>query len=651
MDFGVARLSQSTKLTRAGSQLGTAAYMSPEQVEGAAVDKRTDVWSLGVVMYEMTTGLLPFPSDYEQAQFYAILNESPEPLSSVRTGVPKELERIAEKCMAKDVDDRYQTCTDLIVDLRGLQKAHSAATQRPSGSRRKPDQAVSTRAAKPSERPVTMTHVVLALAAGGLLAGAGAWMAKPSAPSASWVPDYEFSRLTWDAGLSYTPAISRDGRLIAYSSDRDGGGHLDIWVEQTNGGGRVQVTDYDSEDMDPVFSPDGSTLAFERGGDIHLVPALGGSARFLAANGSLPSFSPDGKIVSYASQDGRLMLVDLAGGEPKTLQSGFDWVFNSLWLPDGQSILFSAIKAPNNFDLWVSSVNGGELARTHLIRFQQSTLGLNDISLLPKWIEPGRSIVYGSAHGLWKVTLSIDPWGFSGRPEPLGFGPSNFRWASVAGDGTIAVAQMETETGIWSEPVGSPPDELQGLNLRSPTEPAAPSLSRIANRMAFVGRTGSRDVYIRDLATGEETNITNNRDRERAAVISADGMFVAYQSSWRDDSEIRVYSVESGQSRSLCEKCGIPNDWSLRNEYLLVSDGDPSVISRVSLADGERSELIRFGDGQSVGSARYSPDGRWIAFAERDDSSSISQILVAPADSKRPHFPARLHRDHRSRAG
>ena len=244
--------------------------------------------------------------------------------------------------------------------------------------------------------------------------------------------------------------------------------------------------------------------------------------------------------------------------------------------------------------------------------------------------------MYGSAHGLWKVNLSTDPWGFSGSPEPLGFGPSSLHYASVADNGTIALAQIDTETAIWSEPVRSPPELLQGSNLTSPTEPAAPSLSRTANRMAFVGRTGSTDVYIRDLSSGEETNITNNEDRERAAVISADGMFVAYESSSRDNSEIRIYSIESGQSRRLCKECGIPNDWSPGNDSLLVSDGDPSVISRVSLSDGERSEHIRFGDGQSVGNARYSPDGRWIAFGERDESNTVSQIFVAPAGSSGP---------------
>ena len=632
MDFGVARLSQSTRLTLAGSQLGTAAYMSPEQIEGAAVDGRTDIWSLGVLLYEMTAGLLPFPSEYEQAQFYAILNEAPEPLSSVRTGVPQELERIVDKCMAKAVDDRYQTCTDLIVDLRGLQRAYSTRTPSHTKSIGTSGPAVSTQVARPARQPLVIGRVVVALVAVGLLSGVGTWLAKPSAPALSWVPEYEFLRLTWDAGLSFAAAISRDGRLVAYSSDRDGGGRLDIWVEQANGGGRVQVTNSDIEDTDPVFSPDGSTLAFTRGRDIYLAPALGGNARFLVAGGSFPSFSPDGKTISYATHDGRLMLVDLDGSEPRTLQSGFDWVVNSLWLPNGRDILFSGLQPPEGTDLWVSRVSGGEPVRTNLAGFLRSRIGLNDVTIAPKWFEPGQSIVFGSASGLWKADFSTDPWGFTGHPEPLGFGPSNFHYASVAEDGTIALSQIDTDDVIWSEPVGSPPDVLRGSNLRSPTEPAALSLSRSARRLAFVGRTGSTDVYIRDLPTGEETNITNNEAHERGAVISADGRFVAYESRSDDGSEIRIYATELGQSRRLCGDCGIPNSWSPRNEYLLVSDGDPSVIWRVSVADGSRSELISSGDGKSVTSARYSPDGRWIAFAERDGSNRNSQVFVAPSN-------------------
>ena len=154
--------------------------------------------------------------------------------------------------------------------------------------------------------------------------------------------------------------------------------------------------------------------------------------------------------------------------------------------------------------------------------------------------------------------------------------------------------------------------------------------------MAFVGKTGTADVYVRDLSSGEETNITNNQDRERGAVISPDGMHVAYESASRGSSEIRIHSIQSGQNRSLCQACGTPNSWSPDNESLLVSDGDPSVILRVGTSDGETSKLIQFSGGQGVDSAQYSPDGRWIAFAERDNANSLAQVLVAPADPGGP---------------
>lgn len=634
MDFGLARLSQGTRQTRAGSQLGTAAYMSPEQVEGSEVDQRTDIWSLGVVIYEMASGQLPFPADYELAQFYAILNESPEPPSALRTGVPKELERIVDKCMSKDPGERYQACAELIVDLRAAQKAQASGVSRKSDARAgraKPETTGSPRASK--SRP-NMTHIALALCLGAAVAGTGMWLAWPPAPDGLGVPEYEISRFTWDAGLTVHPGISSDGRLLAYSSDRDGGGHLDIWVEQTGGGGRVQVTDSDDEETYPVFSPDASMIAFGRGKDLYLVPSLGGRARLLAANGSFPAFSPDGASVSFASSDGRLMLVDLSGSEPRAVQSGFSAVLESLWMPSQEHILFTAMEPPNEFDLWVTPVDGGERIPTNFIEFKKSVLGRDrfGFTIPPIWIEPGRWILYATEHSLWRVPLDTDPWGFSKRPQPLSFGPSWPNSASVADDGTIALSVVDNDIGIWSMPLGQAPDATLDTSLQSPTEPATLSISKAANRIVFVARTGSTDVYARDLPSGGEINITNNQNRERGAVISANGMDVAYETRSRDNSEIRVYSFESGQNRLLCQSCGIPNDWSPDNRYLLVSDSEPSRISRVSVSDGEPSELIRFDDGHVVDSARFSPDGRWIAFARREDGTELAQILVAPAD-------------------
>ena len=130
LDFGLAQTAASTKLTRMGSTLGTVAYMSPEQTRGEDVDLRSDLWSLGVVLYEMITGKHPFAGDYEQAVTYSILNEMPEPPTAIRTGVPMQLEWIVNKLLSKEPDYRYQTAADLLADLRAVDLSGSGTSRR-----------------------------------------------------------------------------------------------------------------------------------------------------------------------------------------------------------------------------------------------------------------------------------------------------------------------------------------------------------------------------------------------------------------------------------------------------------------------------------------------------------------------------------------
>ncbi|HOB52301.1 MAG TPA: protein kinase [Acidobacteriota bacterium] len=132
LDFGLAKLAAGSAVTKTGTTLGTTAYMSPEQAKGQPVDGRTDIWSLGVVLYEMVAGRPPFAGEYPQAVVYGIVNEAPEPLTARRTGVPIQLDGIINKALAKDPADRYQTLADLAVDLRGVARIVEGGPATPS---------------------------------------------------------------------------------------------------------------------------------------------------------------------------------------------------------------------------------------------------------------------------------------------------------------------------------------------------------------------------------------------------------------------------------------------------------------------------------------------------------------------------------------
>jgi len=136
MDFGLAQLADRSKLTRTDETMGTVTYMSPEQTYGMDVDHRTDIWSLGVVIYEMITGQQPFKGHHDKAVMYSITSEEPEPMTALRTGVPMELEILVDKCLAKDADERYQHTDELLLDLQGLRKKLESgrSTIMPAGS-------------------------------------------------------------------------------------------------------------------------------------------------------------------------------------------------------------------------------------------------------------------------------------------------------------------------------------------------------------------------------------------------------------------------------------------------------------------------------------------------------------------------------------
>ena len=204
--------------------------------------------------------------------------------------------------------------------------------------------------AKPPSKALARRHVGTAIMAGVLLVavtvGITLWFARSSPPS----PTLKLTRLTSDLGLTYQPALSSDGKLIAYASDRSGDGNLDIWVKQVAGGEPARLTRHEADDRQPVLSPDGSKVAFrsERdGGGIYVISTLGGAERLIARQGKRPQFSPDGSQIAYSvstsstNLNGKVYVVSSNGGPPREVQPQFAYAFWPVWSPDGKQWSFS----------------------------------------------------------------------------------------------------------------------------------------------------------------------------------------------------------------------------------------------------------------------------------------------------------------------
>ena len=300
--------------TDAGTVVGTAAYMSPEQARGQQVDARTDIWSLGVLLYEMVAGRSPFAAPSGSDVLAAILQNEPAPVARFEPDAPPEVQRILTKTLRKDRSQRYQTVQDLLLDLQALRddlQSHARSgsapvtpiTTEPAASGSSPT--VGSGAARRRRMWLAVAAAVLVL---GAVLGVWAWRTArlaqtPATPIGAAAVQRSLTRLTFAPGLQTDVTFSPDGRFIAYASDQ--GGNFDIWVQPIAGGGDpVQVTKSPAADTEPDWSPDGGQIVFrsERdGGGLFVVSALGGAERRLSAFGVRPKWSPDGSRILFAS--------------------------------------------------------------------------------------------------------------------------------------------------------------------------------------------------------------------------------------------------------------------------------------------------------------------------------------------------------------
>jgi eukaryotic-like serine/threonine-protein kinase len=348
--------------------VGTAAYMSPEQARGQLVDARTDIWSLGVMLYEMIAGRSPFAGPSGSDVLAAILQNEPPPLTRFEPDAPTEVERILTKTLRKERSQRYQSVQDLLLDLQALREdlqshARSGSLPVPAVTTESPSSSTPTAAPlSPPKRPWWLAVAAAVIFMGVVLAVWALRTAGPAQPTAvqrDTPVEHHLTRLTFGSGLQTDATFSSDGQFIAYASDR--AGNFDIWVQPVAGGEPVQITKSSTHETQPDWSPDSSVIAYRSeadGGGIHTVPALGGTERRLAQGGYRPRFSRDGRSVMFLSSLEHettnvarpdVYLVPAGGGAPRRLFERF-WdkvgaFYHIDWHPDGMRVSFTGVYA------------------------------------------------------------------------------------------------------------------------------------------------------------------------------------------------------------------------------------------------------------------------------------------------------------------
>jgi Tol biopolymer transport system component len=658
LDFGLAKVLEpdnspvdptasptvtSPAMTRGGVILGTAAYMSPEQARGQLIDKRTDIWAFGCVLYEMLSGRRAFERDSVPDTIAAVLEREPD--WSVLPGTtPPRIVRLLRRCLEKSRGQR----------LRDIADARDSLDER--GDERRP--AAATASAPP--RPVLLVGVAAVSVAIG--AAAVGWLGGDAPPGADGKsPGAQFRRLTTDGAYSTEPALSRDGTMVVYASDHGADGQLDLWLQRIAGGQPLRLTDAPADERQPDFSPDGRLIAFRSnrdGGGVYVMPSLGGNARLVAEHGRRPRFSPDGRNIAYwagpwlSAQGPRapgsaVFVVPATGGTPRRVAEGFVTARDPIWSPDGQSLLFFGRKsadetASGRFDWWWAPLDGRQPVHTGAFTTLQSAGldgagadGLAELKALPSvWTDAGVvfSAQFGGSINLWRLGISERTGQvIEGSLDRLTNGPGSDLLASVDGVGRVAF-QLSSEgyvelTLALDSNAGRPTGPVRRQSFVHGVSGGPSSLDHSGRWLAYTkNRDSESEIWVRDLATGQERHLVTAPPVLFSPTISPDGASIAYTLHEGELPAGYVVPAAGGQSRQVCSPCALFGWFSDSRRILANWQGH---VRALDVIDGRAVDLVV---SQTGGVTRpvVSPDGRWLSLLAR------RQVWILPVRPGNP---------------
>lgn len=564
LDFGVAKLVGAAVAAGPGPLIGTPAYMSPEQARGESVDGRADLWSLGVILYEMLAGRRAVRGDSTQAILYNLHWEAPEPLAEQRPDLPVEVTGIVDRLLEKDPEKRYATAGEVLADLQRLILPDRG---RESGEEEGP----------PVRRRRWLAAGLLAL----LLAGIAlvSWLAGRGTEESGPI-DARFARLTDQEGRDSFPSLSPDGSRFIYT--RSDGGDLDLFLRPVEGGEVINLTaDSPADDTQPAFSPDGQWIAFRserQGGGLFVMDTAGKRVRRLSKFGYNPAWSPDGRNLVCGTEavldpgvrrsNSELWRIDVATAAPTPLVR--DDAVQPSWSPNGQRIAYWGLpQGTAKRVLWTVAADGTRPVQVS----DDDYLNWN-----PVWSPDGRHLYFASDRGgsmnLWRLAIDEESGKVRGEPRPLLTPSPSSGWMSLSRDGRhILFAADDSRSNIETY-------SLDAATLQVSGGPRPVTQGTRVVRSADVSPDGRRLVYHSALprdelflveADGTSRQLTDDLDKDRNPVWSRDGQ------------DIFFYSNRGGQKKY--------------------------EIWRLHLDDGALEQLTR-SPGEALTSPVPSPDGR-----------------------------------------
>ena len=661
MDFGLAKLSSSSsrinRLTMEGSTVGTAGYMSPEQVQGHETDHRSDIFSLGVLLYEMFTGQLPFRGVHETALLYEIVNIDAAPMSSVRPDVDPSLDAIVLDCLEKDLKERCQSAAEVSRDLRKVKR---------ESSRHRASRVTASRPAyvQPAEAPPATAEAPLSpgrersgrlpwIVSGVLFLIAAATVAYHflSFPS-SGERRVTRSMILPPAKTNFNMlvgghlAISPDGNSVAFVVT-DSSGADRLWVRPLSSLTAISLSGTEGA-MYPFWSYDSRTIGFFTGGKLRKIEATGGPVLTVcdAPDGRGGTWNQNGVIVFSAGANDPLSKVSSAGGTPTRIttldtsrhENSHRWPW---FLPDGDRFLFTTQSqsgsANDNDAVRVSSLDSSTnkilipgnsntcFANGRLLFIRQGTL-------MAQPFDPGRLEMTGDA-----VPIAEKIQYAAARSRGM-FG------ASLNGVLILQSGENLAQRAAIFDRTGNRTHLVADLNV------FFPRLSPDGTHITYYiidPQSRNADIWVHDLSRGASSRLTFNPAFEVQPAWSPHGDTIAFGSNRKGVFNLYAKNANgSGDEQLLFESTRDKyiSDWSRDGRYLtFTSTGDPKTKADLWVLPlfGDRAPVPLVQTEFNEGNGAFSPDARWIAYSS--DETGKTEIYARLLDGSGGKFQVSIN--------